>query len=86
MQLLIIHRDPEMGEAPVQMVKSYTRHHYQLLGTYHVRAHVYFADLNKFFYSQTKVFEAPAAQPTRQKTVGVPERNGAGRNVRTIRS
>ena len=26
MQLLIVHRDPEMGEALVQMMKSYTRH------------------------------------------------------------
>ena len=31
MQLLIVHRDPELGEALVQMVKSYTRHHCQLL-------------------------------------------------------
>ena len=27
MQLLIVHRDPEMGEALVQMVKNYTRHY-----------------------------------------------------------
>jgi CheY-like chemotaxis protein len=33
MQLLIVHRDPEMGEALVQMVKSYTRHHCQLVPT-----------------------------------------------------
>jgi CheY-like chemotaxis protein len=31
MQLLIVHRDPEMGEALVQMVKDYTRHHCQLV-------------------------------------------------------
>ena len=31
MQLLIVHRDPEMGEALVQMVKNYTRHQCQLL-------------------------------------------------------
>ena len=31
MQLLIVHRDPELGEALVQMVKSYTRHHCQLV-------------------------------------------------------
>ncbi|MBV9617948.1 MAG: DUF4388 domain-containing protein [Verrucomicrobia bacterium] len=30
MQLLIVHRDAEMGDALVQMVKSYTRHHCQL--------------------------------------------------------
>jgi CheY-like chemotaxis protein len=27
MQLLIVHRDPEMGQALVQMIKTYTRHH-----------------------------------------------------------
>jgi hypothetical protein len=42
-------------------------------GTYRVRAHVYFADLNKFFYSQTKVFEVTKARPIWQKTVGVPD-------------
>jgi CheY-like chemotaxis protein len=31
MQLLIVHRDPEMGETLVQMVKSYTRHQCQLV-------------------------------------------------------
>lgn len=51
-------------------------------GTYRVRAHIYFADLNKFFYSQTKVFEVTDARPIWQKTVGIPEGGGAG-NVRT---
>ena len=31
MQLLIVHRDPEMGEALVQMIQNYTRHHAQLV-------------------------------------------------------
>ena len=31
MQLLIVHRDPEMGEALVQMVKDYTRHQSHLV-------------------------------------------------------
>src|SRR5262249_10176866 len=52
-------------------------------GTYHVRAHVYLGDLNKFFYSQTKVFEVIDARPIWQKTVGVPEGNTAGGNTRT---
>jgi hypothetical protein len=52
-------------------------------GTYRVRAHVYFADLNKFFYSQTKVFEITDARPIWQKTVGVPQSDGASGNVRT---
>jgi hypothetical protein len=40
-------------------------------GTYHVRAHIYFADLSKFFYSQAKVFEVTDARPVWQRTVGV---------------
>jgi hypothetical protein len=52
-------------------------------GTYRVRAHIYFADLNKFFYSQTKVFEVTDARPIWQKTVGVPEGAGASGNGRT---
>jgi len=52
-------------------------------GTYRVRAHVYFADLNKFFYSQTKVFEVTDARPIWQKTVGVPEELGGPSGVRT---
>ena len=53
------------------------------LGTYHVRAHIYFADLNKFFYSQTKVFEVTDARPIWQKTVGIPEGANTGGNART---
>jgi Domain of unknown function (DUF4388) len=33
MQLLIVHRDSDLGEALVQMVKSYTRHHCQLMSS-----------------------------------------------------
>jgi CheY-like chemotaxis protein len=35
MQLLIVHRDPEIRKALVQMVKSYTRHHCELAGSDH---------------------------------------------------
>src|SRR5437588_12368285 len=52
-------------------------------GTYRVRAHIYFADLNKFFYSQTKVFEVTDARPIWQKTVGVPEGSSASSGART---
>ena len=51
-------------------------------GTYRVRAHIYFSDLNKFCYSATKVFEITDARPIWQKTVGVPEESASG-NVRT---
>jgi hypothetical protein len=52
-------------------------------GTYHVRTHVYFADLGKFFYSPTRVFEVTDARPIWQQTVGVPDRAAAPGNVRT---
>jgi hypothetical protein len=46
------------------------------LGVYHVRANVYFADLNKFFYAQAKVFEVTTARPIWQQTVGLPSGDG----------
>jgi hypothetical protein len=46
------------------------------LGVYHVRANVFFADLNKFFYARAKVFEVTSARPIWQKTVGDPGSNG----------
>jgi len=45
-------------------------------GPYHVRTHVYFADLGKYFYSGTRVFEVTDARPIWQQTVGIP--NGVG--------
>jgi len=52
-------------------------------GTYRVRAHIFFADLNKLFYSPTKVFEVTDARPIWQKTVGIPQESGASGNART---
>src|ERR1700731_64132 len=52
-------------------------------GTYRVRANVYFADLNKYFYSQTKVFQITDARAIWQKTVGVPDSMPGAGEVRT---
>jgi hypothetical protein len=52
-------------------------------GPYHVRANVYFTDLNKFFYSPTKVFQVTSARPIWQKTVGIPEGSAGAGDVRT---
>jgi hypothetical protein len=52
-------------------------------GSYHVRANVYFSDLNKFFYSATKVFQVTDARPIWQKTVGIPEGMPGAGEVRT---
>lgn len=46
------------------------------LGVYHVRANVFFADLNKFFYARAKVFEVTSARPIWQRTVGDPASDG----------
>jgi hypothetical protein len=46
------------------------------LGVYHVRANVFFADLNKFFYARAKVFEVTTARPIWQRTVGDPGGDG----------
>ncbi len=53
-------------------------------GTYHVRANVLFADLNKFFYSPTKVFQIGQARPIWQRTVGVPDGVSGAGGVRTV--
>lgn len=46
------------------------------LGVYHVRANVFFADLNKFFYAPAKVFQVTSARPIWQRTVGDPGSSG----------
>ncbi len=53
-------------------------------GAYHVRANVYFPDLNTFFYSTTKVFQVTDARPIWQKTVGIPEGTAGAGEVRTF--
>jgi hypothetical protein len=53
-------------------------------GAYHVRANVYFADLNKFFYSPRKVFHIGGARPIWERTVGVPDGVPGAGGVRTF--
>jgi len=50
----------------------------QDLGLYHVRAHLYFRDLGKYFYSPSRVIEVTDARPIWQQTVGVPDGAGPG--------
>ena len=52
-------------------------------GSYRVRANIYFADLNKFFYSQGRAFQVINARPVWQATVGVPEGMPGAGEVRT---
>jgi len=52
-------------------------------GPYRARAHIYLGEVNKFFYSTTRVFEVTDARPIWQKTVGVPEDENSSGNSRT---
>lgn len=69
----------ESGKSVTRKIDLGTLYPVHDFGTYHVRAHVFFADLNKFFYSPAKVFQVADARPIWQKTVGVPDgQPGAG--------
>src|SRR5437016_13495976 len=71
------------GQKVTQRINLTPLYPVQDFGTYHVRAHIYFADLGKFFYSGTKVFEVTDARPIWQQTVGIPDGVSAPGNVRT---
>ncbi len=80
------------GESPLRMDPGQTvtrkinlgsRFPVQELATYHARAHVFFADLNKFFYSPSRAFQVGDARPIWQRTVGIPEGVAAHGNVRS---
>ena len=73
----------EAGQKVTQRINLTPLYPVQDFGTYHVRAHIYFADLGKFFYSGTKVFEVTDARPIWQQTVGIPEGASAPGNART---
>jgi hypothetical protein len=73
----------ELGKRVAQKINLTPLFPVHDFGTYHVRAHIYFADLGKYFYSPTKVFEVTDARPLWQRTVGLPENAGGGGEVRT---
>ncbi len=64
----------------INLTPAYPVHEF---GTYHVRGNIFFADLNKFFYSQTKVFQVTDARAIWQRTVGVPEDQPNAGEMRT---
>ncbi len=55
----------------------------QEFGAYHVRAHVYFGDLGRYYYSQTKVVQVTGARPIWKQSVGIPENAGVTGDART---
>ena len=73
----------ESGKTVIRKVNLMPKFPVQELGAYHARANVFFADLNKFFYSETKVFQVSDARPVWQRTVGVPEGMPGAGGVRT---
>ena len=73
----------EAGKTVTRKVNLTPKFPVQDLGTYRARANVFFADLNKFFYSQTKVFQVGDARPIWQRTVGVPQGRPEAGAVRT---
>lgn len=69
----------EAGKTVTRKVNLTPRFAINDLGPYHARANIFFADLNKFFYSQAKVFQVVDARAIWQKTIGVPDgMSGAG--------
>jgi hypothetical protein len=73
----------EAGKRVTQKINITPLFPVQDFGTYHLRAHIYFADLDKYFYSSAKVFEVTDARPIWQRTVGIPEGMDAAGQVRT---
>jgi hypothetical protein len=73
----------EAGQKVTQRIDLAALYSVHDFGTYHVRAHIYFADLGKFFYSASRVFEVPDARPMWQQTVGIPDGVAAPGDART---
>src|SRR5438477_8362705 len=73
----------EAGRTVTQKIHLTTRYPIQDFGTYHVRAHVYFSDLGRYFYSPTKVVEITDARPIWKQSVGIPAGSDAGGDART---
>jgi hypothetical protein len=73
----------QTGQRVTQRIDVAARYPVHDFGTYHVRAHIYFADLGKFFYSASRVFEVTDARPIWQQTVGIPDGVAAPGDART---
>lgn len=73
----------ETGQTVTQKINLANLYPVQDFGTYHVRAHVYFSDLGRYFYSPTKVVEVTDARPIWKQSVGIPADSGAGGDSRT---
>jgi hypothetical protein len=66
----------EAGQTVTRKINLTSRFPIHEFGTYHVRANVFFADVNKFFYSPSRAVQVGDARPIWQRTVGVPDSGG----------
>jgi hypothetical protein len=73
----------EAGQKVTQRINLAPLYPVHDFGAYHVRTHIYFADLGKFFYSTTRVFEVTDARSIWEQTVGIPGGSAAPGDVRT---
>jgi hypothetical protein len=73
----------EAGQTVTQKINLSAQFPMQEFGPYHVRAHIYFSDLGRYFYSPTKVVEVTDARPIWKQSVGVPAASGVGGETRT---
>src|SRR5947199_6924407 len=73
----------EAGQKVAQRINLTPLYPVNDFGTYHVRAHIYFADLEKFFYSATRVFEVTDVRPLWHQTVGIADRAAPAGTPRT---
>ena len=73
----------ESGKTVVRKINLTPLYEVHDPGTFHVRANIYFADLNKFFYSPARAFQVINARPIWQTTVGVPEGTSDAGEART---
>lgn len=73
----------EAGKKVTQKINLMTLYPVHDFGIYHVRAHIYFSDLGKYFYSEGKVVEVTDARPIWQQTVGMPEGTSGPGSTRT---
>ncbi|MEP6822106.1 MAG: hypothetical protein ABI946_07130 [Chthoniobacterales bacterium] len=73
----------EAGQTVTRKINLAHRFPVQELTTYHARAHIFFADLNKFFYSPSRAFQVGDARPIWQRSVGIPDGVAATGDART---
>lgn len=72
-----------MGETVTQKINLTPLFPMEDFGNYHVRAHVYFADLGRYYYSPARVVEVTSARPIWKQSVGVPDASSESGRTRT---